>query len=333
MLPRVSVSLATGLLLLRYAFASPLQQSADPMQDQMQDNDRADPSMSSAMDLDWTAPPECPDGGAVRAQVRRLTAGTPTRHLRARASIVAGPEAGWTLALTTEVDGTTGERTLSATSCQSLADAAALMLALILNPDLAVTTPPSEQEASIPPPPPPTPALRRHRLWRIGAQAGMQKGMLESASPYYALWVGVGTGRLSVRLAPGLTLPRDVFVRDQPALGGRLWLATLAGLGCWAAVSGAVEVSPCAGVEVTRLAGRGLGTSTVSSSYLYWSSAELALFAGLPVGHGILVEVGAVGLVALHRPAFYLTESQPITVSRPAAFAFKALGGLAWGFE
>jgi hypothetical protein len=57
----------------------------------------------------------------------------------------------------------------------------------------------------------------------------------------------------------------------------------------------------------------------------------LAVFAGLPVGHGVLLEVGGTGLLPLGRPTFYLDGIGP--VSRPAAFGFRALGGLAWVFE
>ena len=46
--------------------------------------------------------------------------------------------------LTTELDGVPGERTLSAVSCDSLTEAAALVLALILNPDLAVRGTPDQ---------------------------------------------------------------------------------------------------------------------------------------------------------------------------------------------
>jgi hypothetical protein len=270
----------------------------------------------------------------------RLTGDTTpgSRHLKARASIRptgGSSETGWGLSLATDLDGTAGERTLSGVSCDSLTAAAALVLALILNPDLAVTAkPPAADPRSTPEAATLTAAKdgETHPSWRVGALAGIQAGALKSPSWQVALSLGAALGRFSLRLMPSLTPPQDVFIDDtQAKVGGRLWLATVATLGCWTWATGPVTLSPCFGVDLARLEGHGLGVVVAHDKTVYWTSAELAVFAGLPLGHGALLEVGGIGLMPLGRPSVYLDGIG--TVSRPAALGVGALAGLAWAFE
>jgi hypothetical protein len=229
--------------------------------------------------------------------------------------------------MATNVDGATGERILSGGSCESLSDAAALMLALILNPDLEV--------AKAPEPPPPPEELKKTPAppprWQVGAHGGIQTGAIEKMSSAFALSVGIAFGRLSLRLMPGLSLPEDVLVDTNQKLGGRLWTGTAGALGCVSEALGFLQVSPCVGFEVTRLAARGLGVLHPREATVYWSSAEAALLLGLPVGHGVQIEVAGIGGVPLHRPTVYLDDIGP--VSRPAVLGFKALGGLSIFFR
>jgi hypothetical protein len=283
-----------------------------------------EPAQPPAIDLEWDVPPGCPDSTAVRAEVLRLTGPTTqgSRHLKASASILPTVGGTWTLSLATNVDGVIGERILSGGSCESLADAAALMLALILNPDLVVAKAPD-------PPPPPvdaaTPPAPRPR-WQVGAYGGIQTGAIETMSSTFALSLGIAFGRLSLRLMPGLSLPQDVFVDTDQKLGGRLWTGTAGVLGCYSEALGFLQVSPCVGFDVTRLAARGLGVLRPREATVYWSSAEAALLLALPVGYGVQVELAGIGVVPLHRPTVYLDDIGP--VSRPRSLGLKALGGL-----
>ncbi len=80
------------------------------------------------MAVTWTAPPECPDEGAVRANVAQLLAGSPATG---EARAVVNPRGdGWQVVVS--MNG--GERRLEASSCRALADAAALIIAMGVDP-------------------------------------------------------------------------------------------------------------------------------------------------------------------------------------------------------
>ncbi len=324
---RALILLAAVLLLPRNATPAPRLQSSFLAQA----GAAVDPSPPppAAIDLDWNAPPGCPDGAAIRDEVLRLTGpmAQGSRHLKASASISPAAGKGWTLSLATDLDGMTGERTLSGASCASLSDAAALMLALILNPDLVVAQAPEPTPPPVEPVPPPA---RPRPRWHVGAHGGIQHGAIENMSSMFALSFGIAFGRLSLRLMPGLTLPQDVFVDSDAKIGGRMWSGSAGALACFSQAVGFLQVSPCVGLAVTRLAARGLGVLQPRDGAVFWSSGEAGLLLGLPVGYGVHVELAAIGVAPLHRPTVYLDDIGP--VSRPANFGVKTLGGLTWNF-
>jgi len=324
---RALILLAAVILLPRNATPSPRLQPSFLAQTQP----AADPSRPTSINLDWDAPPGCPDGAAVRAEALRLIGPTTqgSRHLKASASILPAPGKGWTLSLATNLDGVMGERTLSGASCESLSDAAALMLALILNPDLVVAKAPEAPAPPVDASPPPTDRWPQPR-WLVGAHGGIQTGAIQNRSSAFALSFGAAWGHVSLRLMPGLSLPQDVFVDAGQKLGGRVWAGTAGALACFSQALGSVQVGPCAGFEITRLAARGLGVLQPREATVYWSSAEAALLLGVPVGYGVQIELAGIGVMPLHRPTVYLDDIGP--VSKPALLGVKALAGLTWNF-
>lgn len=119
----------------------------------------------SPIHLVWTAPEECPHGAAVEAEITRLLGGPPRseggRALAVEATVTARG-ASYSLDLVTRDErGASGRRSLSATSCEALANAAALVVALGWDPAAvaAVEAAPTPTPAPLPAPEPPPPAL------------------------------------------------------------------------------------------------------------------------------------------------------------------------------
>ncbi|WP_437759646.1 hypothetical protein [Sorangium sp. So ce1389] len=108
--------------------------------------------------LTWQAPDMCPSSAAVLQEVDRLLGGRPQaggmQRLVARAQVTRASDGRFALTLRTETRDATGERALSAPTCEALAGAAALVIALGFDP-AAVTSVPAETPTAGPPSPPP----------------------------------------------------------------------------------------------------------------------------------------------------------------------------------
>ncbi|XXX79849.1 hypothetical protein WMF30_13850 [Sorangium sp. So ce134] len=103
---------------------------------------RADTAASaSGVELDWIAPGECADRGRVLAEIEQRL-GRPSEQdgeplLKARAVVSRNGRGSWDLRLTTTLGETTRSRELHGETCAELADAAALIIALAIDPDAA----------------------------------------------------------------------------------------------------------------------------------------------------------------------------------------------------
>jgi hypothetical protein len=88
--------------------------------------------------LAWTAPEGCPDEGWVRREIERLIgrplAADESPAIVAVAQVRERKEGGWLLRLRTRHGSARGLRELKARTCESLAEAAALILALSIDP-------------------------------------------------------------------------------------------------------------------------------------------------------------------------------------------------------
>lgn len=267
--------------------------------------------------LSWSAPPSCPDGAEVEAQVRRLVGGEtagPVR-LRAAARVKEGPP--WVVRLTVRSRAGRSERRLEAESCETLAEAVAVILGLAL-------------ERSPPPRAPLTPKegrlLRRDASTlevqlRVEAGVSAGAGHLPGASVGGQVGVGVLFGELSI--GAGLAFWPRVETSGASARVevGLLTAVLRAG---HPVPLGPVELEPEVVVEVGRLDGRGLGTQLVEAA------AAEALHASAGAGGRVrLLRFGPLGVtvagrgqVALARPEFVVERVG--LVWRPSALSFRA---------
>jgi hypothetical protein len=87
------------------------------------------------IELQWNAAEGCPSKAEVSARIRTLSVTWPPRGapLRAAATIVRLHDSRFQMTLTVRAGGLVGERRLEATTCASLANAAAVHIALLLN--------------------------------------------------------------------------------------------------------------------------------------------------------------------------------------------------------
>ena len=104
----------------------------------------------AAIELEWSAPRECPSRETVLERLSERRAQLTPTSLRAYAKIVRAG-AGYRMNLTLDNQGSRAERSLSGSRCDSLAEATAVLIALALEEDTAADVPEAVQPADADP--------------------------------------------------------------------------------------------------------------------------------------------------------------------------------------
>jgi hypothetical protein len=256
----------------------------------------------------WTAPLACPDGDSVLAAVAELTAPRPVDFAAFR-SIRGGVErvgSQWQLSLEL-VDGSRrSSRRLSAPSCEDLARAASVAIALALDsaregspasaasddtPALA-TAAAAESEAPVRSAEALRATLEAHdpsdfATEQSAADASQPteltlaaQGVFDAAAlPKPALGLGVAAGLRHARwagLAHALWLP--VQSKAAGAAGRVEFSLFAAGLrGCYRIGGLPLQISACAGVELGRTSARGIGLQQAATFADWWLASGTGL--------------------------------------------------------
>lgn len=217
--------------------------------------------------LDWDAPNGCPDEDDVEKLVsQRLGehSTTSTSQLSASGRVVRTP-AGFALTLSTP----TGERRLESARCDELAQSAAVILALLIDPRAIPQTPPAAKPEPAPDPSPepepvpdsaenPQPSAaasdprRAHGF--IRAELVGDAGLLPRVGIGPGVAGGVILDRTTIELSGSYLPGHDV--RDAGSDVGDL-RAFIGRLGACQALLARPNLGPCGFVEYTRLVGRG----------------------------------------------------------------------------
>ena len=323
--------------------------------------------------LDWSAPPGCPDSAAVRSRVESLLGASVEAKLRhsilVRGRVVQG-EQGARVDLGTSEEGVQGERTIEGATCEEVGSAAALVIALSIDPDAVRAHSPNVGVASFAPPPvdaapgdappmPPTlatsppasvpapalthpsetiPAGTSNAMGLVDARAELDVGALPHPSLGLGLGTGFATGRVRGELDVRYFLPRFASAPEQPGKptrGADVSLLVATASGCYAVVPAPVEVDACAGVETGALAARGKEFDHATTELRPWLAA-----------------VGSLGLAVRALPPFALRADLGFSVPfgrspvgfrdnagdfeeiyRPAAISGRAGIGLGFAFR
>jgi hypothetical protein len=303
----------------------------------------AAPPEPAPFSLTVTAPPECPSTEALRAEVLRLArVGTDSpRRLDAIVVVTQTADGHFALELRTDLEGVSGERSFEGSSCQAVSDAAALTLALMLNPEVGREEPveaaaepaPAKAEpaaaASPPPPsaPPPKPALPGPRFrGTVAVFGGVQGGILPE--PGFDLGASFGVSLEPVSLWLGVSYDPEQDARLSGSTAGATLSAGSARLlGCWDFSRSEDSIGPCAGAELGRIEGFGAGISDPQGGNIYWTSAVLGLSASLELWPPVHVYATLSALVTVDPPQVYLEGIGK--VHEPAGFAARSQVGAA----
>ncbi len=310
----------------------------------------ATPHDAGPLDLEWIAPPGCPTRDAVLDDVTRILGPKRTEALArvaARAVLFRGEDARWHVVITVSGEAG-GERTLEASSCEEVANAAVLVLALRVDPTsfapemplsppaaIASAFPPSEAPvpapSAVPPQPltPPPSAPRGQPAPLAGAEAPPDQSAAPNSPSHYGILVGTAVGG-GIGALPSADLGIEVTatlkrgrLRLEPLLGtslvqhadvvasegAALRLARGGLRGCYAAIDLRLTLSGCVTGEVDWFWADGYGATTPENA----NAREVAFGAGAlttwRLAGRVVLRAQLEGLLAVSPPTFVIDDT------------------------
>lgn len=246
--------------------------------------------------ITYAAPAGCPDEADVvarladKANARRADRGP----ARVFAIAIARDDAGFhgTIA----IDGVARE--VAAGTCEEVVDALVIVAALAVE----------ERAPAVPPPVVIAPAPHREpERWYLVAGAGVARyaGMTPSARLGVPVYVAARHGHSELRAT------FDATTRDDLAMASFRWTAGRLE-GCpYVATAGAVDVAPCAGVQLGVLEGEGTAIAEAGSDTRPWIAPDAALRIRARAGRAA-VELEGTLAVPVVRDRYYIAPANTI---------------------
>ncbi len=291
------------------------------------DRDPAQATLSVA----WDAPAGCPDVTQVRAAVASMLAGSaPERSLPqlVASGTVTEAEGRFRLRIQLDSKGASETKTMDAGTCETLADAFALVVAFTFDPSVGLRSPAT---VASPRPESVTSVVARGDLsapslggpaTRLVAGPVIALGAGALPFPAYGVGARVAVERGARWELAGMVWPEQpasVAADASQTVGAGVWLATLQPSACLSFARGAGAA--CAGGELGAMHGKGTGVPVSSSGASWW----LAVTSGLSLRAAIVPGVDLrfrldVG-VPFFRPSFVLENVGPegqVQAFRPA---------------
>lgn len=257
--------------------------------------------------LSWDAPDGCPARDAVEGEVARLVGGTIPEGppIAAEARTIAA-EGAFELTLRTDVEGEHGERTLRADRCDELATAAALILALMIDPEAALRAEPepsplaprasmaralSAPTRELEPPRtievrrgnraaepftdagPPVPTRDDGIEVLIGAGVQLDVGTLPSATAAVVVEGGFGVPLIDGRLRAVFLFPQSAASPELVGASAELMAFSAGVLACLRPIEEARAIGICADVSIGSVFGSSRGISNPAFGVGFWFGA------------------------------------------------------------
>lgn len=309
--------------------------------------------------VQWQAPAACPTAAAVEQRVQELLGRMPAEHeLHAVGVVSGGPP--WRLELETTIGGRRQQRALEADDCRAVAEAAALLVAVSVDPlGLSQATDVTPPAVAAPRPAAPTPTASprgsstpatldrgelevstpvrpRPRPWlRLRAGGGAEAVAIPGGTGGVRLGLALEGRRAFVQLEGSYFIDRFAVLRDGPPRSGA-WV----GLGTATLQGGVrlggprVSVPLALGLETGGLRTRAEGLAGGRDRVLPW----LAAVVGIGVQWSASRRVALWGAVEAVLPVVRLRvrvgrggdgdEADDVVLHEPAVVGARALAGI-----
>jgi hypothetical protein len=271
-------------------------------------------------------------------------------------AVVTHEERGlWRSELVIEIGTAKGERLLEAQTCEGVASAAALIIAIAIETGAPPAPPSVPVPVAVPVPVPvPVPApvimpaerpltptspvdsLPRDAKLLLALAGVVDSGTLPSLAPGLEASIGGSYGtsiwRGRITAAGEYFASETAGVTDgaRPGEGGRFTLLSLSGRACVSRTVSTFDLGPCLGGEVDAMSGEGVDSTTTTTGHGQWGALSGSAFgAWHPIGP-LAVFLRLDAIVPLARPNFVLMEgpSTAISVHHPAVISPRAALGI-----
>jgi hypothetical protein len=304
---------------------------------------RAFPARAEApgtFSLEWLAPADCPSSRQVEAEIARLLGGPAHGpagdDLRVRASV--GHNRLWSVTLETSSGTSNGRRTLSATTCEGLANATALIVALIIDPNAVAEhsreAEKTEQKAPATPVAEP-PTAPRARTINVLAGLGATGSLGALPSPDLGLGAGLGLSgplwRIEARVAYSTWWVKSSTMVDPAGAYGRFRLLTAMLAGCLISHRSSFDWGACLDFESGAVQGEGVGVTMDSAKTTPWLGLGAGGFLALRATPWLLFPFHIDAIVPLWRPDFTF-EGVESPIFRARAVGGRMTAGIEFQF-
>jgi hypothetical protein len=226
----------------------------------------------------WQGPEDCQRGEAVQAKVLRLLGGSKRavgERFEVSVTVRRGASSRYVAELETSSASGGGTKRLEGESCDAIALASSVVIALSIDPQASLDAqePLTEPEHEREPEPEPeqrhhAPPARREPLERratspyLHGSVGVLFGLLGEPTAFSQAGVGLRHHLVSIELAFGLHRTHDVLTAARPRAGAALRLYTFDLLACYAPLRSPLgSLAACMGGRLEHLTARAFGVS------------------------------------------------------------------------
>jgi hypothetical protein len=312
--------------------------------------------------LTWSGPPGCPTTENVQARIDALLGGDASASSVAdvRASgQVERVDSGYRLLLSMGVGSTPSSRVIEARTCDELAGAAAIAIALLARSTLSGASASSTGDSTTTSAPtadgretPPSPAAQPERQApaenekeKAAGQSGSTRARLVLDAPIGVVgWGSLPSAELGLAAAVGVrwkalraSVRGELWQPQTNQVSGfatRFTSRSARAEACLVQDFHGLELGPCLGAAVQRLAGAGVGSRVFAAKAgtAVWVSGALGVFASLPTPgfEHLRFFTDATVLVSPVRPRFVIDQLGP--VHEPSLAAPRVDLGCEWIF-
>jgi hypothetical protein len=281
--------------------------------------------------LTWAAPEECPSPSQVQAEITRLVGGDLQVHESdLEVGVMVSHGRLWSADLTTQHAGQTGHRIIDAPSCKAVADAIALIVALLIDPDAVASNAqtPGPEAPSVPEPSKPSKSA-----WEFGAGVHAQGlvGTLPGADIGIGLALELASRRWQTDVRWNYGLRRDQVASLPSGASGRFNILMGSVTECFNLGQAEWGLGPCAVVEAGRISVHGFGATAGFTRQALWLALGGGGFLSRAMGHHLRVLMEVDVVAPMYRPD-YVFEDIPGVVFKAPVVGGRALAEISWRF-